>query len=94
MLYAEGWTGAAGCCNEFIIALAQSWAFRGSFAAGWGPVAGWARGRWAVDVRFELLNGGHYLGFPHVVHGLLHFGGGGGDFVAEALVERLFGPQG
>ena len=84
--------------QRVIIAVAQSsgshaWSC-GSFVAGWGPVAGWARGRWAVDVRFVLLNGGHYLGLPHVVHRLLHLGGGGWKFVAETLVERLFGLQG
>ena len=48
--YGEGWTGPAGCCNASSIALAQSSGFhawsRGSFVAGCGPVAGWARGRW------------------------------------------------
>ena len=48
----------------------------------------------AVDLRFVLLNGGHYFGFPHVVDGLRHFGGDGWNFIAETLVERFFGLQG
>jgi hypothetical protein len=51
-------------------------------------------GALGVDLRFGLLNDGHYLGLAHFVDGLRHFGGGGWKFVAETLVERLFGLQG
>src|ERR1700684_2054792 len=59
----------------------------------WGG-GGVDAGALGVDFRPVLLNGGHYLGLPHVVYGLRHFGGRGWKFVAETLVEGFFGLQG
>jgi hypothetical protein len=46
MVYGEGWTGAAGCCNELIIAVAQSSGFQVWSVGRCGAAAGLARGRW------------------------------------------------
>jgi hypothetical protein len=51
-------------------------------------------GALGVDLRLRLLDDGHNLGLPHVVDGLLHLGGHGWEFIAETLVERLFGLEG
>ena len=90
-------TGPAGRCNELIIAVAQSWGshvWSGALCCEMRAGGGVGAGALGVDLRFVFLNGGHYLGLPHVVHGLLHFGGGGWKLVAETLVERFFGLQG
>ena len=99
MLYGEGWAGAPGCCNELIIALAQSCGVPRRVprvvCCGMRDGGGVGARALAVDGRLGLLDDGHDFGFPHVVDRLRHFsGGGGGNFVAEALVERFFGLQG
>jgi hypothetical protein len=51
-------------------------------------------GALGVDLRFVLLDDGHYFGFPHVVYGLRDCGRAGREFAGETLVQDLFGLQG
>jgi hypothetical protein len=92
MHYGVGWTGPAGC-YESNIALAQSSGFHVWSVGRWGPVAGWARGRWLSIFALYCCMAAIISACRMSSMGSA-ISAGGWEFVAETQVERLFGLQG